>query len=404
MIQKIRYRLVYNYAGRLNSDGRAPIAVEARQGAKKVYFSSNVLIYPDQWTKGSVTNHDNAGKLTVYLHKWMHGIEEIELDMLLHGNAMTLSQLKNAVRSGTRASATIGEFVSAVIDNSTRSEQTKSAYHTLAREAEKYDKDITIGSVNHDWIERWRTSMTEAGLSENTVKGRLKQLHCLTQEAIKRDLISDDPFKWITIGNMTPRKEYLTMGEIRRIERLKLEGREEKVRDLFLLSCWCGLRWSALSTLEEAEITNGILKKRMHKTKLDVTIPISTLFWGKGKEIIDRYRPITMLSHCVSCNSTANKIIKEVAAKAGIRKRVHFHIGRKSCSQMLNSMGLSTQDISTILGHSKTETTQKFYIFGKEESMLKASKKLFREKPDRSRCTARRQEHIDTQANPPASV
>lgn len=48
MIQKIRYRLVYNYSGKLNSDGRAPVAVEARQGSSKAYFSSNILIYPHQ--------------------------------------------------------------------------------------------------------------------------------------------------------------------------------------------------------------------------------------------------------------------------------------------------------------------------------------------------------------------
>jgi site-specific recombinase XerD len=382
MRQKIRYRLVYNYCGKINADGRAPIAVEARQGAKKVYFSSKVLVYPDQWFKGSVINHDNSDKLTVYLHRWMHQIEEIELDALLHNKDMTLSQLKNAVKSGTRASATLSEFVCAVIDPSTRSSQTKSAYHTLAREAERYDKGVTIESISHDWIERWRAVMKEEGLSDNTIKGRLKELHCLTQEAIKRDLITDDPFKWITIGNMTAKKEFLTMNEMKKIEKVKLEGKEAAVRDLFMLGCWSGLRWSDLSTLEEAEISKGVLRKRMYKTNLDVTIPIATLFWGKGQEIIDRYQPITKLSHCVKCNSTANRIIKSIAERVGINKSVHFHLARKSCSSNLYQMGLPMQEVSMILGHSKMETTQKYYIFGKEHSLIKASKKLFKEKSD----------------------
>ncbi len=384
MIQKIRYRLVYNYCGKINADGRAPIAVEARQGSNKAYFSSKVLVYPNQWKRGAIINHENSDKLTVYLHRWMHQIEEIELDALLHSKIMTLSQLKSAVRSGTRASATISEFVKAIIDPSTRSKQTKSAYHTLAREAEKYDKDITIDGIDHDWIERWRTSMRNNYLSENTIKGRLTELHCLVQEAIKRDLISDDPFKWITIGNMSAKNEFLTMNEIKKIERVKLEGREAVVRDLFMLGCWSGLRWSDLSTLEEANISKGILRKRMCKTKLDVTIPIATLFWGKGQKIIDKYQPITKLSHCVKCNSTANRIIKSVAEKAGINKPVHFHLARKSCSSNLYQMGLPMQEVSMILGHSKTETTQKYYIFGKEDSLIKASKKLFKLKEDQS--------------------
>lgn len=378
MTQKIRYRLCYNYAGHLNSDGRSPVAIEARQGAKKIYFSTRVLLYPDQWRKGSVVNHPNSGKLTVYLFREMHKVEEIELDCLLHGKAMTLHQLKQAVRSGTRASATIGEFVEAVIEPSSRSPQTKAAYRTMARETHRYDPHATMEAIDHDWIERYRSHMRQAGLSENTVKGRLKQLHCLTQEAIKRDLLTDDPFKWITIGNMTPKKEFLTMAEIRRIERLRLDGRKAAVRDLFLLSAYTGLRWSDLTTLEDAVIEKGVLRKRMYKTKLDVTIPIGSLFWGKGQEIIDRYRPITRLSHCVSCNATANKIVKEIARMAGIRKSMHFHLARKSCSSILYQMGLSMQEVSTILGHSKVETTSKYYVFGKEKSLIDASRKLFK--------------------------
>lgn len=384
MNTKIRYRLCYNYAGKLNADGRSPVAIEARQGTSKIYLSTHVLLYPDQWQKGKVVNHPNAPKLTVYLFKQMHQVEEIELDSLLSGKPMTLLQLKHAVRSGVRASATVQEFVDSVIEPSTRSPRTKAAYQTLAREIEKYDRQIRIDSICHDWIERWRASMHNQGLQENTIKGRLKQLHCLTQEAIKRDILTSDPFKWITIGNMTPKEEYLTKTEIRKLERISLKGKEAKVRDMFMLSCYTGLRWSDLCTIDEADISGGILRKRMNKTKRDVTIPIASLFWGKGQQIIDRYQPITKLCKAVRCNSTANRTIKDIAERVGIKKNVHFHLARKTCSTMLNALGLAQQDITAILGHSKMETTQKYYIFGKEESLIKSTKKLFRQQKDNS--------------------
>lgn len=382
MIPKIRYRLCHNYSARLNADGRSPVAIEARQGDRKIYISSRVLLCPDQWSGGRVVNHPNAGKLTAYLFRWMHQVEEIELDSLLSGRPMTLQQLKAAVRGGVRASATVQEFVDAVIEPSARSRQTKAAYQTLAREIDRYDRQIRMESISHDWIERWRAAMHRQGLQENTVKGRLKQLHCLTQEAIKRDILTSDPFKWITIGNMTPKEEYLTKAEIRRLERISLKGREAKVRDLFMLSCYTGLRWSDLTTLDEADISGGILRKRMYKTKRDVTIPIASLFWGKGQQIIDRYQPITRLCKAVKCNSTANRTIKEIAERAGIKKNVHFHLARKTCSTMLNALGLAPQDITAILGHTKMETTQKYYIFGKEESLIRSTKKLFKQQKE----------------------
>lgn len=207
-------------------------------------------------------------------------------------------------------------------------------------------------------------------------------LHCLTQEAIKRDILMQDPFKWITIGNMTPKQEFLTKTEVRKIERVRLTGKEAKVRDLFMLGVYTGLRWSDLTSLEEADIGNGILRKRMYKTKRDVTIPIKTIFWGKGQEIIDRYQPITRLCKCVKCNSTGNRIIQAIAERIGIKKRVHFHLARKTCSTMLNTLGLSTGDIAMILGHSKIETTQKYYIFGKEESLIRSTRKLFKQQKE----------------------
>ena len=379
MEAKIRYRLCYNYGKRLNADGRSPVAVEARQGTKRIYLSTQVMLYPDQWSHGQVINHPNAAKLTVWLFKRMHQIEEIELDSLLHEKPMALSQLKQAVKSGAKPSASVEEFVNAVIEPSDRSRQTKDAYHTLSREVEKFDRQVRMNTIEHDWIERWRTTMLQQGLSENTVKGRMKMLHCLTQEAIKRDILVQDPFKWITIGNMTPKQEFLTKTELRKIERARLTGKEAKVRDLFLLGVYTGLRWSDLTTLDEADISGGILRKRMYKTKRDVVIPVASLFWGKGQQIIDRYQPITRLCKCVKCNSTGNRIIQLIAERVGIKKRVHFHLARKTCSTMLNAIGLGTGDIAMILGHSKIETTQKYYIFGKEESLIKSTKKLFKQ-------------------------
>lgn len=378
MLPKIRYRLCYNYANRLNKDGRSNVALEVRQGQKKAYFKSNVLLYPDQWERGMVVNHDNASKLTAYLIHWMHEIEEIELDALLKGKHLSLFQLKMAIKTGVRSNASIAEFAQSIIKDSTRSHATKKSYETLIREIEKANGKITLDDITYDWIEKWRVGMRDSGLSENTIKGRLKQLHCLTQEAIKRNLITDDPFKYVTIGNMTARVGYLEQYEVEKLEALTLTGKEEKIRDLFLLACYTGLRWSDLSTLEEAEIINGVLHKKMLKTSLNVHIPINTLFWGKGRAIIDKYEDITTLSHCVKCNSTANRILKDLATKAGINKKVYFHLGRKTCSNMLNALGMDIQDISAILGHTKVEVTKKHYLFNNSEHLQNSVDKIFK--------------------------
>lgn len=78
MYPKIRYRLVFNYANRLNKHGLAPISVECRQGCRKLYLSTNILVKPCQWQCGRVVEHENADKITAYVVKYRNSIEEVE--------------------------------------------------------------------------------------------------------------------------------------------------------------------------------------------------------------------------------------------------------------------------------------------------------------------------------------
>lgn len=377
MLPKIRYRLCWNYSCKLNRDLLAPIALECRQGSRKMYISSKVMLSEGQWHRGMVVNHENAEKLTAYLIHWRNSVEEIELDALLKGKHLTLFQLKTAIKSGVRPNATIREFVESVIGSSDRKKATQRSYQYLCNEIEKDYGRITLDDITHDWIEKYRAALKKTGVSENTIRGRMKLLKCITNEAMKRNLITDDPFKFITIGHMTARVGYLEADEVRRLEELELSGQEEKVRDIFLLACYTGLRYGDLSTLEEATIENGILSKKMHKTNFWVHIPIDTIFWGKARKIIDKYPNIRELSHA-ACNTTINRVLKTLAVKAGISKNIYCHLGRKTCSCLLNQMGMNLQDISAILGHTTTEITSKHYIFDDGSRLCKTVGDIFK--------------------------
>lgn len=380
LFSKIRYRLCYNYAGKLNRTGQAPVALECRQGKRKIYLSTKIYLYPYQWLNGTVINHQNAAKLMAYLVKYRNSIEEVELNALLKGRMMSLSQLKMSVKNGLHESASLRDFTMGVIENSDRKESTKRGYEYLINDIENEYGKMTLDDITYDWVLKWKHKMHESNLADNTVKGRLKLLRCICNEATKRNIITEDPFKFITIGNMQPKAVWLNMKEIKKIENVELAGREAIIRDLFVFSCYSGLRWSDLSTLEDAEIKNGLLRKMMCKTKHEVVIPIKTIFWGKGMAIIERYQSnIKRLSH-VACNATANKKIRDIARKAGVNKPVSFHWARKSCSSNLQVLGMSREDVATILGHTDVEVTSKHYSFSKEQSAEKQAQKIFRQK------------------------
>lgn len=385
MLSTITYKAALNRNGYQTNDGmrHVVIIIYSPLTKEKISVNTHIKVKASDFRYGKVQdtepNHDIYNrKIARRIRKLM----EYEDDFESNGINPTPRRVKEAYDSRVSKSATISEMVESVIVPSVgRSQSTKESYRTLAKSFDEFRKGTTMQDLSHDIIERYRAFLTvDKGLAENTAIGRLKTLHSLCEEARKRDAIPGDPFKFITIGNMKPKVAFLSLSEIARMERLNLDGRLAKVRDLFLLGCYSGLRWSDLSTLEESVIKNGVMKKTMYKTKRQVAVPIRTLFWGKGMDIICRYPDIRELSHCVSCNSTANKIIKEIAAMAGIKKTVSFHIARKSCSTNLSLMGMPIQNITSILGQSRTRTTETYYTFDKDHAAEKATKKLFRKR------------------------
>lgn len=383
MLSTITYKAALNRNGYQTNDGmrHVVIIIYSPLTKEKISVNTHIKVKASDFRYGKVQdtepNHDIYNrKIARRIRKLM----EYEDDFESNGINPTPRRVKEAYDSRVSKSATISEMVEAVIiPSANRSQSTKDSYRTLARSFDEYRPNTTMQDLSHDIIERYRAFLTvDKGLAENTAIGRLKTLHSLCEEARKRDAIPGDPFKFITIGNMKPKVAFLSLSEIARMERLNLDGRQAKVRDLFLLGCYSGLRWSDLHTLEESSIKNGVLKKTMYKTKRQVAVPIRTLFWGKGMDIICRYPDIRELSHCVSCNSTANRIIKEVAEMANIKKTVSFHIARKSCSTNLSLMGMPIQNITSILGQSRIRTTETYYTFDKDHAAEKATKKLFR--------------------------
>lgn len=388
MLSTITYKASLNRNGYTTDEGLRHIVINIYSPLTKerVTVNTHIRVRESDFKYGKVQptdpNHDIYNrKIARRIRRLMEYEEEMESSAI----TTTPRKIKEAWKNRVSKSATLGELVDGIIRPSvSRSKSTKDGYVNLVKSVEEFRPNTRLDDLNYDMIERYRAYMINKGLAENTAIGRLKLLHSLVEEAKKRNLVADDPFKFVVIGNMRPKEATVTMAEIARLEKLKLTGKEEKVRDLFLLGCYCGLRFSDLTSLEEAEIKNGILRKKMYKTKKYVTIPIGTLFWGKGLEIIRKYPDIKKLSHCVSCNSTFNRLIKEIALKAGIKKPLSCHYSRKACATNLSIMGMPLQNITSILGQSRTRTTEVHYTFDKEKAAEKMSRKMFKARPSRS--------------------
>jgi integrase len=170
---------------------------------------------------------------------------------------------------------------------------------------------------------------------------------------------------------------YLNETELEKIYNLDLSENErlDRVRDLFLIGCWTGLRFSDWNKVTPENIKDGFLELKQQKTGGAVVIPLHSVV----TQIIKKHNG--ELPELISSQKT-NDYLKEVAQKAGIKETVHksitrggikvskaykkyelvtTHTGRRSFSTNLYRAGLDTLTIMQITGH-KTEQAFLKYI------------------------------------------
>lgn len=378
----ITYRPTLNRNGRANADGTRTIVITIYDTAtrERVALNTHLRVSPSDFMHGQLLPGDERARLVNrkirrLILQLMQREDELESSHV----TCTPRRILDAFIHHLTPTATMSEWVESVITPSGRKSSTKDSYRTLAKSIEEFRSGTTLSDITYDFIERYRQWLSaEKQLSYNTVIGRLKALRCLVSEAVKRDVITTDPFRNVVIGEMKARREHLTISEVRRLERVQLTPKLAHVRDAFLFCVYTGLRWSDFRALRSGNLHGSRLVVDQLKTGHLVELPLDRMFGGRPLEMIERYGTPEQLA-AIGTNPHANRCLQQVAELCRIRKHLHWHCARKACATLLNQAGLQMQEIQFILGHQRLSTTSRFYartVYGQVEKSLKKAFKV----------------------------
>ena len=182
---------------------------------------------------------------------------------------------------------------------------------------------------------------------------------------VREDLIRDNPFNKIDkrdkIKEPESKREYLTIDEMKRMMKTPFPNKRLKdIKNVYLFSCFCGLRISDIIGLKwkNVYIDNGQyrLEVVMQKTKEPIYLPLSpeALKWmpERGEKTAeDRVFDLPSPTYI-------NVILKPWAKAAGIDKHFTFHTARHTFATMMLTLGADLYTTSKLLGHSDVQVTQ----------------------------------------------
>lgn len=360
MFNLISYRPTFCRNGRLSPSGEGLLQIECRQQKKTVYFSACVKVRPEQFIRGQVVNHPIANELNLRLRQMIWDLMAVEMDCVKRGIQPSLSSLKEAWREYTRPSAKLVDFAREMLNNSTtRREATRRSYSTLFNSLEKFRPGTLIQDVDYSFVCKYDAWLKLHGSGHNTRVCRLRLLRTIMIEAAKRKIIEESPFSRYKIPAMINKRGFLSQDLLQKIERLRFVGSQAKIRDIFLLACYTGLRFSDIATLRNENLVKGWIVKKMVKTQIEVRIPIRDVFDGKAEELFKRYGSVNALCSNVGSNATVNKHLKEIFTLVKCNdKGYSFHTARHTFASLLMQQGVGISTIQRLLGHSSVTTTQ----------------------------------------------
>ena len=229
---------------------------------------------------------------------------------------------------------------------------------------------------------------------QNTVKGNFERVVAMLQKAINYGYPVNNTYHEVYVEEEDVNTVYLDMTEITRIFYFKGITRfNEEVKDLFIVGCLTGLRYSDYSKLTEANFINHNTQIRIktRKTGAVIQLPVHPFV----RDIFEKYGNQMPKSRHIGY---FNKAVKGICKTIGIDTPVNYertvgtkivrktipkwqqissHTARRSFATNAFLSGIPPYRIMLITGHKSEKSFFKYVRITREENALTLSNHRF---------------------------
>lgn len=321
-----------------------PINIIVRFNNQKLVYSSGKKIYPKFWDtarqKAKKTKEYPGAELLNSSLNAMTRIINDELERYLKQNDQHLpspNELKQMldVRFGRLEIAQrmsffeyIGWFTYEYApkkqivtnnDTSVTSVNTLKTYRTTLRLLQTFAKEkgtFDFKDININWYFQftdWCNSVRS--YNPSTIGKHIKVIKTWLKKAEDDGFNNNKFYKSTDFRKPSYLSEtiYLNRDELQLVSDLDLSSRIEleRIRDLFLVGAWTGLRFSDFNRLKETHIQDGFIRIKTSKTSSQAVVPINSIV----KQILEKYRNEIPNGYA---NQYMNRQLKVICKMAGI--------------------------------------------------------------------------------------
>ncbi len=390
-----------------NSNTTTAIYCHIRFNRERVIYASGDKVHPNQWnpTRQRAINskkYPENTEINLWLDKIEGEIKSIFRTFNIDQITPTVQLVKHKLHEKLNNTPTpsmynLFEFVEMFVQECTgiKNPNTVKTYRTAFNHLKAYSKyhnqNLDFADITLEFYNKYISYLTyQVQMSQNTIGKQIQLLKTLLNEATDRGYNVNMDFRGKRFKKLSEpvHSIYLNEEDLDKIKSLNLTKKPslDRVRDLFIVGCLTGLRYSDFSKIQPEHIVknNGgsFINLQTQKTDERVVIPLHPTVVN----IIDKYKG--NIPPALS-NQKMNQKLKEIGKMAGIddqiiktrtkggvkfKEKIYkyemitTHVARKSFATNAFLSGVPTLSIMKITGHRTEDIFLKYVKISQEEN------------------------------------
>mgnify|MGYP000689101578 FL=1 len=356
----------------LKRNNKYPVYLRVRVYNRETKVPTNIEVDKNGW---DVKRREPKEKsLKIVLSKKILGLESYLNNCIASDTELSIELVKDffaTKKHVTPKQDSFYDYYLAYVERRKKdlNKETIRVYMTTYNVLKAFKPKLRLSDINLSLIEGFDEYMRVTnGNADGGRYPKHKNLKTVLLDMQKHDIPVKNPYPLFKMPQPNVKEVYLDKEELDAFRKMYVQLPEGttlfKSLEMYLFSCYCGLRISDVVTLKwsEVDLENSLIVKTQVKTKEEVKAPI---FEYTRALLLKKSNSGKLLGtdgyvFGDSCIQVINRRLKELAEMAGVDKHITFHCFRHTFATLLVMDGVSIYKIQKFLGHKSVGMTERY--------------------------------------------
>ncbi len=278
-------------AKRKNKSGKTNIYIRYTHNEKSFLISTNEKVNPDHWNEIDQVVKPAHGKgfskLNDKLRIRIGEIDKIRLQEELKGHEPTIDHIRNLLdckkSTDKERKKSFFEHLEEYIEEKKGHVSIYALKHfiTLKNHLKAFSKNdkynIELSNIDNSFYLKFLKYCYDIGMNNNTAGCQIKELKTFLNYLTRKGINEKLDYQYFKKPSAPVDIIYCTSEDLEKIKKADLSKNKklEKIRDLFLIGCYTGLRYADYSQIRPENIKEKYLAINVRKTNEPLRIPLT---------------------------------------------------------------------------------------------------------------------------------